>query len=282
MTYSGHSTELMNEIDDTVTERPPPRQGSFLTLPVLFVIGWIIYEVTHQPAIAAMAMCLKFGWEDFRTAKWLLFTDPESGRGRACCWLYVASGLWQVAVIGVAMVMLTVVLSMALEVGGQQQGAPGDLLKLLLGAGFTIMFGFTFSTIATYVALLYSWKHRVRPWLSSSVHIARRRDEWPPLYGHRNRAIIPVISTLLITCFVLAPFCLITLFSILSGVLPGKLVASLAMLGSLCCIFFLLPASVIGLQNLRNRRFFAEHPADCWGDDQATERNAAAEKARTA
>lgn len=149
-------------------DAPPPQRGSFLSLPVILVIGLVIYEVTQQPAIAAMAMCLKFGSEDFRTAWWLLHTDPQHGRGRACCWLYVASGLWQIAVIGVAMVILAVCLDAVIEQARQGPGAGHNLDKLLFGAGFTILFGFVFSTAATYIALLYSWRCGVRPLVERS------------------------------------------------------------------------------------------------------------------
>jgi len=252
-------TEYRSDLDP-----PPAQRGSFLTLPLLLGVGWIIYEVTHQPAIAAMAMCLKFGWEDFRTARWLYRTDPDPGRGRACFWLYLASGLWQAAMIGVAMVLLTVVLEEIIEI---QQRGNGDIQKLLAGAAFTIMFGFFFSTLATYVFLISCWRNRVRPWLNGAVHIARRKDEWPPLYGHRNKVLVPVISTVIITCFVLVPFFLLTLSFMMRGAAGGNLLRGLAALGSVACVFLLFPASVIVLQNLRSRRFFADHPADCWGEE---------------
>jgi len=249
-------------------EAPSSRQHSILTLPLLFAVGWIIYEVTHQPTIAAMAMCLKFGWEDFRTARWLYRTDPDPGRGRACCWLYLASGLWQTAVIGVAMVIITVVLEEIVQFN--QQGGNVDIYKLLAGAGFSIMFGFMFSTLATYIFLISCWRNRVRPWLNGAVHIARRKGEWPPLYGHRNRALVPVISTVIITCFVLVPVFLLTLSFMFRAAPLGNILRGLAALGSVCCVFLLFPASIVILQNLRSRRFFADHPADCWGEEPLT------------
>ncbi|MCE9533763.1 MAG: hypothetical protein K8T89_21935 [Planctomycetes bacterium] len=32
-------------------------------------------------------------------------------------------------------------------------------------------------------------------------------------------------------------------------------------------VIILLPALVVILYNLRKRHFFAEHPADCWGEE---------------
>ena len=251
--------------EDTVDA--PPRKSSFPALPVLLVVGWIIYEVTHQPAVAAMAMCMKFGWEDFRTARWLLRTDPSRSRGRTCAWLYIASGLWQAAVIGLAMVLLSVALDQVIQANRQGPGAAVELDKLLSGAAFTILFGFTFSTVATYIALLYAWRHDVRPWLNGAVHIARRNNEWPPLYGHTNRVLVPVISTVVMTCFILLPACLAILGMILHGAIPRHFLRGLVLLGSVFSVIILLPILVVILQNLRRQRFFAEHPADCWGQE---------------
>ena len=49
----------------------------------LLALAWIIVELTHQPALGAVAVCLKFGWEDFRTARWLYNTDPQLWRRRS-------------------------------------------------------------------------------------------------------------------------------------------------------------------------------------------------------
>src|SRR4051812_3010858 len=112
----------MEEPTEPNPERPSHR-WSFVSWPLILAVAFIIFEVTNQPSFAALAMCLKFGWEDFRTAWWLKRPDPDRGRGRACAWLYLAGGLWQTAVIGVAMVLLTVVLVAVLQ--GNQQGAAG-------------------------------------------------------------------------------------------------------------------------------------------------------------
>src|SRR5262245_49615175 len=69
----------------------------------LLALAWVLREMTHQPALAAVALCLKFGWEDFATARWLLRTDPFRRRARACSWLYFAWGLWKTALVAFLM-----------------------------------------------------------------------------------------------------------------------------------------------------------------------------------
>jgi hypothetical protein len=261
----------LDELDDRDAPRP---QGSFLTLPVLFLMAWLIFEVTHNPALAAMAMCLKFGWEDFRTALWLKRTDPERGRGAACCWLYVASGLWQTAIIGVAMALLTVVIAELIQI--KQQGQ-GNLLQLFMGAVFAILFGFVFSTVSTYIALGYAHRHGVRPWLNGAVHIARRHGHWPPLYGQHNRVMILVLTTVIITFVILVPVLLILGAIVLRPIIPVPFLAGLGFVVPLFFYVVLLPASLIIVINLRRQGFFAQHPADCWGEEGLPAKNSEVE-----
>src|ERR1700733_2601344 len=69
----------------------------------LLAVAWVIVELTHQPALGAVAVCLKFGWEDFRTARWLYHTDTQLWRRRSTFWLYLAWGLWKTAVVAFLM-----------------------------------------------------------------------------------------------------------------------------------------------------------------------------------
>lgn len=257
-----YDTEIEN------TETPTRHFNAVLLLLLILGIGWLIWEVTHSPAWAAMAMCLKFGLEDFRTAWWLMRTDPDSGRGRACCWLHIASGLWQVAIIGVAMVLLTVALVYFMEA---KQGNAVGVVKLLGGAAVAIVLGFILSTVATYMALFIAWRHNVRPWLNGAIHIARRKREWPPLYGHQNRVLVLVISTALMTFAVLVPVFLTLIIAATRKAMGRQLADVIQVMGMFASIFILLPTSGVLIRMMRQRRFFAEHPADCWGEDPLPE-----------
>jgi hypothetical protein len=75
----------------------PPRWRRPFTWVTLVAIGWVLYELTARPALGSVAVCIKFGWEDFRTALWLRRRDPYLLRGRACFWLHLASGLFRIA-----------------------------------------------------------------------------------------------------------------------------------------------------------------------------------------
>src|SRR5579864_658654 len=88
-------------------EEEMERRGWFsrlhLSWPMLFVIGWLVYELTTKPTLGAVAVCLKYGWEDFRAAIWLRRVDPRRLRGRACFWLYLAWGLTKTAAVACLM-----------------------------------------------------------------------------------------------------------------------------------------------------------------------------------
>src|SRR5438552_14652063 len=91
----------------------------------LLVVGWALYELTTQPALGAVAVCLKFGWEDFRTARWLGRRDPDRRRGRAHFWLYAGNGLLKAA--GVASVMTFAMVTVAMGVDARKRGQAGRL-----------------------------------------------------------------------------------------------------------------------------------------------------------
>jgi hypothetical protein len=233
----------MNHSDYDDTNDPlPPAQSSFLSLPLILLIGLIIFEATSNPGWAAMSLCLKFGWEDFRTAFWLIRTDPHRKRGRACWWLYVASGLWKVGVSSFAMFVVIIILEGFFRPGGKGQGK--GMLRLVFGVCMCLFFAFVLSAVATWIALFSAWWNNVPLWLNGSVRIARHRAEWPPLYGSRNRIGMLIATN---TIFVFPFF------------MP------------------LLPALLIWLHSMHRRRLFAKHPADCWGEGPVPETNAVAD-----
>src|SRR5258708_7431469 len=70
---------------------------------VLVVAAWVVYELTQSPALGAVLICLKFGWEDLRSARWLLRRDHDPTRRRAMFWLYCSWGLSKTALVAFLM-----------------------------------------------------------------------------------------------------------------------------------------------------------------------------------
>src|SRR5262245_14391990 len=104
-------------------ETAAPRRGwdSHFAWYALLAVAWLIYELTAQPGLCAPVACAKFGWNDFLTARWLRRNDPHPGRGLACFWFYVASGLWKIALMAFFLMFAILFLAALLE----QPGAAG-------------------------------------------------------------------------------------------------------------------------------------------------------------
>jgi hypothetical protein len=268
MRDAGGAEVMHNQQDDTGTldhETPSWRRQHVLTLPAILAVGWLIYEVTAQPALAAMAMCLKFGWDDYLTAHWLRRTDPDRNRGRACYWLYASSGLWKVAITGLGMILLILALVTIIKVRGNQAR---QLLPMLAAAGFTLTIGFGLSALTSYYSVWLARKHRVRLWLNGAVARARQHNEWPPLYGWDNRVMVLMVTTMISTCLFLIPTVLVLFCLAFDQVIPDRAKAAVLGVGMLISLMFVLPMFWLKLREMTFRRFFAGHPADCWGSEE--------------
>jgi hypothetical protein len=163
-----------DETPDTAG-RPSGRWSAVLGWPLLVLLGWLLFELTAQPGLGAAVLCLKLGWEDFRTAWWLRRRDPWRGRGRACFWMYVASGWWKVGLTAFGVLLLCAVLTPKAQ---QQAGQPPP--PEVIAAFLTGVAGGLFMLVTTGWALWLARWHRVRVWLNPAVHQARRWDLWPP------------------------------------------------------------------------------------------------------
>jgi hypothetical protein len=237
----------------------------------LLALGWVIYELTAQPNLGVVIVCAKFGWNDARTAWWLRRRDPNGARGWACFWFYLASGLWKMAITAViatfAVGFLAGILEQGLANGRQGRPNPQPMPPWLLGACLTALFGFLLSSLATLLALWMAWRHRVRFWLSSSVHGYRRRDAWPPYqidWIPANQG-----GRLLLTAVIVIATPIIVTLSILLG---AALVHVFGPAGIAVCTLALMvvvPMLLLSLREALKRRFIATVPWQCWSKEEA-------------
>jgi hypothetical protein len=110
---------MTDEFDCYISDRPSSnRWWSRLTWPTLLFLAWAIYELTAQPALGAFAICTKFGWQEFKTAGWLLWIDPERKWGRNCFWLCLALGLGKILVASYALMIAS---GMVIDAFGQEK-----------------------------------------------------------------------------------------------------------------------------------------------------------------
>jgi hypothetical protein len=247
-------------------DRPPRPSRSHLTLPMLLLIGWLLYELTAQPALGVAAVCLKFGWEDFRTAWWLRRRDPIRGRGWACFWLYTASGLWKSAITASIMIFAFAFLKGMQAKPGQRQQL-GDLPPQIIGAFLTAFGSYLLSALATCLAVLLSLWSRVKLWLDGGVHRARRNDLWPPPdYAdlRTNQAGRVVLTALILTLFTGGIATLVGVALRVGGQRPNA-VGLLVVMGTLLLLMFGGLVLVLAGRDLLVRRVFAATPSECWG-----------------
>ena len=232
---------------------------SWLTV---LAIGWVLYELTAQPALGSVAVCLKFGWDDFLTALWLRRRDPHPYRGRTCFWLYLAGGLWNTA--GVAGIML---LAFAIVGAHRPKAAapPGGdpLLESVIWTGMTTLVGLSCSALAFAYAAVLAWRGGFKLWLNRGVHAARRRNAWPPagVGGLAvNRAGFMVIATL----FVLG-------IPVILAALLGVAFLTVGVAGMVWLPALFMPSIVAGgavgllyCVDVMKRHILAQHPQQCW------------------
>ena len=239
-------------------EKPAPRRGSVLTLPVLLALAWIVYETTENPAMAAILMCVKFGWDDFLTAFWLLEKDRDRPRAWACCSLYAAAGLWRTAVAGLFMSLMACMLTELLPKQWQQGRG---MFVAMAGAALVIFAGFSASIFATTVAIAIARRYHIRFWLSDGTHGSRKRGEWPPCRGNDNHLGRVYWTTFI--CFILIG---VPLVACIVGVCMAELAQNILLTAA--AVFVSAGGFLVFLLNLLvvmpPDRFRATHPCECW------------------
>lgn len=235
---------------DAAPRKPRSRFAFLFTWTGLFMLGWLIYELTSKAALGVLAFCVKFGWEDLCTAVWLRRKDPIRSRAKVGFWVYVASGLWKAAVTGFVLAMIVV------AVFGD---GPKDELEQ---AALMVVLGFPASAFATFRALALAWWYGQKIWLSGGVHAWNRYSRWsPPAPRDLNKArTVMRSSTLVAIAFYIVIFILLIDPKPAPRQQPTEfeiLMISLLM-GS-------VPISLFALCVRVEQAVVAESPDACWG-----------------
>lgn len=192
----------MSQFGETIYDEPPARRwAEHVSWGAMLALGWLIYELTAQPAIGIVVACGKFGWNDLLTAHWLLRHDPDRGRGRTCFWFYVASGLWRITVA--AFIITGIILIVAVVMGQRGQKMPRGLFFTAMTSAAGIMLLAVIPLIGVLCARLYG----VKVWIDSSIHDYRRGNIWPPQPTGINSAMgllfpalmVPITLTAIVT-----------------------------------------------------------------------------------
>lgn len=241
-------------MSDEALDHDPPRRTWRLPFSWLGLVAlaWVVYELTQSPALGAVLVCLKFGWEDFRTARWVWFNDPLAARRRSLFWLFLAWGLWKTALVAF---LLSIGFALVARRNPLPPAAPPQALFAFLGTFLTTLVGFALSALLTHLAVFLAWRGQVRLWLDTAVHRARRHDYWPPTPfcdGRRN-----CLGQLILTAVVLSVLGTILLLLVLvPRDVAGLLVTTVGAL--------LAPVVVVVGRELITHHVWADSPDECW------------------
>lgn len=168
-----------------------PRRMIGLGWLMALVAAWLVFELTANDSLSAVAMCSKLGWDDWLTAIWLLRKDPRKVRAAVCALFFIASGLLKTTVSSfVAMLGL-----LAIHAGQGPPAQPPEAFGLV-ALSFFISFGG--SSLLTFVALWLAFKSTTKAWVEWRIHQARRDDAWPPTaYCQSNRLHYLLVASLI-------------------------------------------------------------------------------------
>ncbi len=160
---------------------PSPRRNRLVWLG-LGIAALVVFELTADPALAVVVGCLKFGWDDLATARWLRRADSDRLRGRVTARFYAAWSLWRISAVGLAMMIVIVfatapLLAMMQARGKQVPDVPREFVTVL----FVALFGMIASSLLTLFAIATAWRNGVKVWVGPEAKSAKLRGDWPPL-----------------------------------------------------------------------------------------------------
>jgi hypothetical protein len=255
-------------------ERPQRFAFSWLTL---LALGWLVYEMTAQPVLGILSVCVKFGWDRFRTAWWLLRVDPVRPRAWTCFALYVASALCRVAgaaaLVSGAFILEMIIL---LDLGVVRPPGLRDAVLATLGTlGITILC----AAVAGCAAFILAHRYRIKVWLHPSVDSARRHHLWPPpdlSPDDRNRAEAIMafgVGLTLLTIYLVAPVCIDAILMNLVDHITRHVIVIVVFAAPGPLFLFFAWAGRNGQSGRQVlARFLASRPSECWGEPYAISR----------
>jgi hypothetical protein len=262
--------EVYDDKESTEGVRRP--WSNVVIVSLLVALGWFIFELTAQPALGAVAVCVKFGWNDFRTAWWLRERDPNRRRGAACFSLFVASAFSKMAVSAfVLMFAYGLVNALLQPPQPANQGANWDaLVPVFIAMSLTLLLGFGISALATARALWLALRFHCKLWLDPAVHQARRCDVWPPNVptSNTNRA-RPLIFTGLFMIYFPIMFAALVIVAGMAWDGRGPQQEWLApFFLSIVVAIISGPILMLLARDFLAKRVLAQYAEECWGNDE--------------
>ena len=216
---------------------------------LVVVLGFVLFELTAQPALVAVAICSKFGLEDVRNGYWLRRSDPLRVRGKVLFWFSLSRGLWKTTLV--AFVAMVGFVFLAMIFGQRQLVARGHIV----GSGATFLLGFVLASLTTLTGVILARVGAIKVWLDAGISEARAAREFPPRQRGINR-----VSLILAAALILP----VMMFLILMvGVAQANPAAIRNAIGFLLGLF-VLPVVIIGAGAALSKSIVARYWAECW------------------
>lgn len=257
--------------------------GFFAQLPWWLIgpIAVIMAEMTSHPSVGIILVCLRFGWNDFRTALWLWNRDPNVHRGFVCACFYLSSGLWRVCLhsfIFIAAFVMFIGFTSMLEIQLADRLAEGDQRRVEIEFVTNAIIWLSSCAVATALTLAsiaLAIRSREKIWISRSISESRHRNEWPPRVTY-----VAVPETNLLRTWVLATALAIFMAPLLFGVWfllssnPGTPrdhdgLGAIMKTMSIAFLPFLGIGFVFMFEKAVYQRLGGSCVAECWPDDES-------------
>ena len=144
---------------------------------LILAIGFLLFELTANAAVATAVACLEFGRTDFGTAWWLRRHDPDPIRRSICQRTYLTWGLCRVSMVALNVFVAIVIGAIVVNESGF---GPVDPPEHLVGALVLIACTVTLASALSLSVVWSSLKHGIKIWLGPEPRWARRQGVWPP------------------------------------------------------------------------------------------------------
>lgn len=243
-------------IPQSVSKDSPPWWKSLLTWSVLLTVGVLLYELTTQPLLAMIVVCLKFSSNYFRLAFTVRRVDTNRVRGRAYFWFYVATGLLWTSLVANGFCWLFLALIVVFEGVLKIQQFRAFLIPALLGTALTLSLALVVSSLPIIRGFWIAWRAGLRVWLNVWFVTARPENG---NYAQENAAAGYLGLAIFIPYFALAEAVL--LFGYVSGILSDRNLQ----LPCILLLFFILMGFVLKkLFALLKERLVAVSAEEAW------------------
>lgn len=244
-------TRAVTLIDYTLNGAKERRRHEIKWLFIVLIV-WALLDLTLDASITSMLVCLRFGWNDWLSSRWLRKRDPLRTRAACCAWFYLSSAFWKVAAASVAAMFLLLIIETVLF-GRQEPGRDWLLMACESGVAFIL------AVLLTTWGAITAWWHAHRIWVNAEVSRSRLVDLWPPFGPMQDNAVSKLVTMALIVWFV--PLSIVTIVIAFSAV-PRQtegwatIVSMGGMIGSAVILLM--------LRNFICRRVAAQSPHGCW------------------